>query len=163
MKVQFNEIQTLVGRIRTVNDCSRELWYKVRNNSSPHSEIQTLTELRVICPVARADLPRSFATVTKCGNDSFKLLNTESWDREGVVCCIQKRRESYCNNDEWFRRHRRKVDAETDRIEECLVCALGLCNCEHEFCSQPFGKARAPWSQLSGDITPVMFLPLCAM
>ena len=30
-----------------------------------------------------ADLPRSFATVTKCGNDSIKLMNTESWDREG--------------------------------------------------------------------------------
>jgi len=30
-----------------------------------------------------ADLPRSFATVTKCGNDSIKLVNAESWDREG--------------------------------------------------------------------------------
>jgi hypothetical protein len=31
-----------------------------------------------------ADLPRSFATVSKCGNDSIKLVKTESWDREGV-------------------------------------------------------------------------------
>jgi hypothetical protein len=31
-----------------------------------------------------ADLPRSFATVTKCGNDSIKLVNTESWDLEAV-------------------------------------------------------------------------------
>jgi hypothetical protein len=30
-----------------------------------------------------ADLPRSFATVTKYGNDNIKLVNTESWDREG--------------------------------------------------------------------------------
>jgi len=30
-----------------------------------------------------ADLPRSFATITKYGNDNIKLVNTKSWDREG--------------------------------------------------------------------------------
>jgi hypothetical protein len=37
-----------------------------------------------------AGLPRCLATISKCGNDSIKLVKTGSWDREGGESAVFK-------------------------------------------------------------------------